>query len=157
VVTHISLLIKKAYAERGPFFNSLCSESSGDKPGWNGDLYGYDKSQQQVNAILKYGEKVILRYAQALIEAGADILLIAEPAGSQLSLPTYEGFSLAHTKRIIASLKRPCVLHACGNAGHLVQKMCSSGAAALSLDDIDMNMVITNVPIMLWLSVILVL
>jgi len=104
------------------------------------------KNQQKVHVILEYCEKVIVRYAQALIKAGADMLLIAEPAGSQLSSSTYEGFSLPYTKKIINSLKRPCVLHICGKAGHLVPKMCLSGAASLSLDDVDMNQVIKNVP-----------
>ena len=104
------------------------------------------RNKEKVNAILDYCEKVIIRYAQAMIKAGADMLIIAEPAGSQLSVPAYEAFSLAHTKKIISALNRICVLHICGKAGHLVPAMCRSGADGFSLDDVDMAQVIQQVP-----------
>jgi uroporphyrinogen decarboxylase len=104
------------------------------------------RNPQKAKAILDYCEKVIIRYGQALIEAGADNILVAEPAGSQLSTPAYEDFSLAYTRRIIGSLSRPCILHVCGKAEHLIEKMCQSGAEAISVDDVDIASLIKQVP-----------
>jgi len=104
------------------------------------------RNPQKVKALLEYCEKVIIRYAKALIEAGADMILIAEPAGSQLSMSAYEEFSLNYTRRIIISLNRPCILHICGKAGHIIEKMCQSGAQAISIDDVDMTRIIELVP-----------
>lgn len=104
------------------------------------------RNPQKARVVLDYCEKVLIRYGQALIDAGADNILIAEPAGSQLSASAYEDFSLAYTRKIIGSLSRPCILHVCGQAEHLVEKMCQSGAEALSVDDVDIASVIKQVP-----------
>ncbi|HUT67268.1 MAG TPA: uroporphyrinogen decarboxylase family protein [Dehalococcoidales bacterium] len=104
------------------------------------------KNPQKIRAILEYCEKVIIRYAQALIKSGADMIIIAEPTGSQISASAYEDFSLTCTRKIIRSLARPCILHVCGKAGHIIEKMCQSGAVALSIDDVDIAQVIKSVP-----------
>lgn len=123
----------------GPF--TLASNLAGT------DMYmDIRRNQQKVRAVLEYCEKVITRYAKALIKAGADMILIAEPTGSQLSPMAYEDFSLTSTKKIIGNLSRPCVLHICGKAGHIIDKMCLSGAVALSIDDVDLSQVIKSVP-----------
>jgi uroporphyrinogen decarboxylase len=123
----------------GPF--TLATHLSGT------DIYAdVRRNPQKVRAILDYCEKVSIRYARALIEAGADMILIAEPTGSQLSPSAYEDLSLAHTRRIISALTRPCILHICGKAGHIIEKMCHSGAVALSIDDVDIAQLIRSVP-----------
>jgi uroporphyrinogen decarboxylase len=104
------------------------------------------RNQQKVRMVLEYCEKVITRYAQALIKAGADMIVIAEPSGSQLSPSAYEDFSLTSTRKIIGNLSRPCILHICGKAGHIIDKMCLSGAVALSIDDVDLSQVIKTTP-----------
>jgi uroporphyrinogen-III decarboxylase len=104
------------------------------------------KNPEKVKALLNYCQKVITRYAQALIEAGADIILVAEPSGSQLSAAGFEDFSLFYTRAIISALKRQSILHVCGRAEHLIEKMCQSGATALSIDDVTLASVIKRVP-----------
>ena len=104
------------------------------------------KNRKKVDALLQYCEKVLVRYGQALCDAGADMIVVAEPTGSQLSVAAYEQFSLPFTRHIIQALKRPCILHICGKAGHIVGKMAQSGAAALSLDDVDIPEVLKIVP-----------
>jgi len=111
------------------------------------DIYSdTKKNPQKVHALLEYSEQVITRYAQALIASGADMMIIAEPTGSQLSPVNYDNFSLRYTSKIIASLTKPCILHVCGKAGHIIEKMCQSGAEALSIDEVDMTQVIKIVP-----------
>jgi len=104
------------------------------------------KNPQKARAVLEYCEKVIIQYARALIEAGADMILIAEPTGSQLSASAYEDYSLGYTKRIISSLARSCILHICGKTGHIIEKMCQSGAVGLSVDEVDISKLIKIVP-----------
>ncbi len=104
------------------------------------------KDPRKVRAILEYCLKVISAYAHALSESGADMLLIAEPAASQLSPPAYEQFSSSYTKRLTATIKKPWILHICGKSGHLIDKMCESGADALSVDDVDITAVAGGVP-----------
>jgi uroporphyrinogen decarboxylase len=104
------------------------------------------RNPQTVRAILEYCERVIVGYARALIESGTDLILIAEPAGSGLSPSDYDNFSLGNTRKIISSLSRPCILHICGKTEHIIEKMCQSGAVALSVDDIDIARAIKAVP-----------
>jgi uroporphyrinogen decarboxylase len=104
------------------------------------------KDKRKVEALLQHCEKVLIRYGRALSDAGADMILVAEPSGSQLSKAAYEQFSLPFTRNIIRSLELPCILHICGNAGHIVEKMVQSGAAALSLDDVEITEVLKTVP-----------
>ena len=104
------------------------------------------RNPQKVSKLMEYCERVITRYAQALIKSGADMILIAEPTGSQLSASAYENFSLPYTKNIIRSLSRQCILHICSKAGHIIKGMCQSGAVGLSIDDVDMAQMIKSVP-----------
>ncbi|MEM3551218.1 MAG: uroporphyrinogen decarboxylase family protein [Candidatus Bathyarchaeia archaeon] len=90
--------------------------------------------------------QVITSYAQALINAGADIILIAEPTGSTMSSSQYEEFSGTYTKKIIRSLSRPVVLHVCGKTEHLIEKMCETGAAGISVDEVNLPSIINRVP-----------
>jgi MtaA/CmuA family methyltransferase len=101
---------------------------------------------ETVNLVLGYCTQVIIVYAEALIEAGADMILIAEPAGSQLSPVAYDQFSQAYSMRIIRALSRPCILHICGKAGHIVDKMLQAGPAAISIDDVDLPSVVRIAP-----------
>ncbi len=97
------------------------------------------RQPQKVHSLLSYCQKVVVRYGQALINAGADMIVIAEPMGSQLSPQGYEEFSHTYVKQIISSFGKPCCLHICGKAGHIAQKMAESGAVLLSLDEVDVQ------------------
>jgi MtaA/CmuA family methyltransferase len=96
--------------------------------------------------ILEYCTEVILAYARALIRAGADMIAVAEPAGSQLSPAAYDAFSQVYSQRIMSSLPSPCILHVCGKAGHVVDSMCRSGAQGISVDDVDLSSLVQRAP-----------
>jgi uroporphyrinogen-III decarboxylase len=55
-------------------------------------------------------------------------------------------FSLSYVKKKIKAIKRSCALHICGRAEHLIKHMSNSGAAVLSVDDVDMTRVFREVP-----------
>jgi MtaA/CmuA family methyltransferase len=100
----------------------------------------------KVRPLLEYCTKTIAAYAEALIGAGEDMIIIAEPAGSLLSPAAYGEFSQAYSTRIINALPVQCILHVCGKTGHIVDRMCQSGAAGLSIDDVDVPRLIRGAP-----------
>jgi MtaA/CmuA family methyltransferase len=99
-----------------------------------------------LHTLLVFCVQAIISYAQALIKAGADIILIAEPTGSMLSPISFDEFSRTYTNRIIDSLDKPVILHICGNANHLIEKMCETGAVAISVDEVDPSSIIDRIP-----------
>ena len=84
--------------------------------------------------VLEFCEKTIVAYGKALVDAGADILAIAEPAVSQLSRQAYERYSRPYSERIILALKKLFILHVCGKTDHLIDSICESGWAGISIE-----------------------
>lgn len=87
-----------------------------------------------VHEVMEYSLKVVQRYNEELIKAGANSIGIAEPTCSLLSPRAFEQIALPYLQRYTKSLSVPASLHICGRAGHLVELMCKTGAVALSLD-----------------------
>src|SRR5450759_120386 len=87
-----------------------------------------------MHGLLRYCTETCRRYLLALKAAGAEIVLIGEPTASILSPASYEEFSGRYTAELIESLNCPVILHICGDAGHLLEPMCDTGAQGLSLD-----------------------
>jgi uroporphyrinogen decarboxylase len=92
------------------------------------------KEPELVHEVMEYSLKVIRRYNEELINAGADSIGIAEPTCSLLSGKAFEKMVLPYLQRYTESLTVPASLHICGRAGHLVELMCKTGAVAISLD-----------------------
>lgn len=90
---------------------------------------------------------VITRYANALANAGADMVAILEPTAVMLSPKQYREFSGQYTKQIILQMKALPILHICGNTKHLIKPMVETGAQALSLDSlVELDAVAAQVP-----------
>lgn len=101
-----------------------------------------------VKAFLPVAVKVISDYTKKLFEAGADMVCVLEPTAMMISPDQFEEFSLAPFREILTNVdNKPLILHICGNTSHLIEKMGTSGAAALSLDwQIDMEDSIKKIP-----------
>lgn len=100
-----------------------------------------------LHRLLEYCTAVCTRYLQTICDAGAEIILIGEPTATILSAEAYREFSGRYTARIIESLKRPVILHICGDASHLLEAMSETGAQGLSLDaPVDMPAAAGRVP-----------
>ena len=78
----------------------------------------------------------LLQFGQALVENGAQILLIPEPtaSSSMISPRVFAEWVLPRLQRIIGNLDRPSILHICGDAAPLLPSLAISGARVLSLD-----------------------
>ncbi len=104
------------------------------------------KDPEKVDAVIEYSRRVATRYAEALIAHGADMIIIMEPALSQLSPRLYERFARHSIDGMAGGLTRPTMLHVCGKAGHLVSSMAKSRCAAFSVDDVDMALLGGSLP-----------
>jgi MtaA/CmuA family methyltransferase len=84
--------------------------------------------------VLEFCLEVNIRYLKALIKAGAEVILLGEPTAAILSPTSFRRFSGKYIKKLVAELNRPLILHTCGNASHLIEEMCATGALGISLD-----------------------
>ena len=64
----------------------------------------------------------LLQFGQALVENGAQALLIPEPtaSSSMISPRIFADWVLPRLQRIIRNLDRPCILHICGDTAPLL-------------------------------------
>lgn len=92
--------------------------------------------------VVKLVEKctqVVINYASALVDAGADVYCMLEPSAALISGRHFKKFSGPFCKEVFnATSKAWSVLHICGKTNHLMNNMIDTGAEALSLDaDVD--------------------
>lgn len=92
------------------------------------------KDPTLVHALMDYSFKVSLTYCRALTQAGADFIGLGDPSCSLLSAKAFRKFILPYQQQLIDALPVPVVTHICGKANHLVELICQSGAAGMSLD-----------------------
>jgi len=85
---------------------------------------------------IEFTTSVIKDYAEALLDAGADIIAVLEPSAVMLSPKQFEEFSGRYFSRLVRELKVPLILHICGDTTHLLEKMSETGAVGLSLDSL---------------------
>lgn len=92
----------------------------------------------------------ILKYCVALKEAGANGVVMAEPAAGLMSDDDCMQFSSVYVKEIIDRVQDDhfaVVLHNCGNTGHCTKAMVATGAAAYHFGNkCRMEEVIKDVP-----------
>jgi len=88
-----------------------------------------------LHEVLNFSTRTIIHYASALVDNGADIVMILEPTVSLLSPAQFEEFSAKYIRNIAKSLCTNTVFHVCGNAKHLITKMLLTEVDGLSLDD----------------------
>lgn len=100
--------------------------------------------------VLEKATAFILEYAHALKEAGADGLVIAEPAAGLLSPQMCEEFSSRYVKRITESLQDDSfiiVYHNCGNTLPLIDSIIGIGAEIYHFGNaVDIGAVLDKMP-----------
>jgi [methyl-Co(III) methanol-specific corrinoid protein]:coenzyme M methyltransferase len=94
------------------------------------------KKAEMIRPFLDIGEKAGTALANALIDAGADIISIEDMTASpELIAPkTYRDYELEYQKRQIDAISVPTILHICGNVDAIVEWMGQTGANILSLE-----------------------
>ena len=146
--------------------NLLAAESITDRPLFAGcigpfSLAGrlYDMSDIMVliyenpeaaHRLLQKCTDFIGKYCQALKAAGANGVMMAEPAAGLLSDDDCRVFSSAYVKQVVQLVQDDyfsVVLHNCGNTGHCTRAMVATGAAAYHFGNkCHMEEVLRDVP-----------
>ncbi|MGQ9473795.1 MAG: uroporphyrinogen decarboxylase family protein, partial [Candidatus Caldatribacteriaceae bacterium] len=79
--------------------------------------------------------EVVMRYASALKDEGADMIMVLEPTAVIFSPQQFRQFLAPFYREMVGILDdTEIILHVCGNTTHLVKDMADSGVAGLSLD-----------------------
>ena len=93
-----------------------------------------------LHRILEVNTRAVTDYLNAQIEAGAQVVMIFDTWGGNLSTAAYEEFSLAYVRRVITGLVRenegrrvPVILFTKGG-GEWLEVMASAGCDALGVD-----------------------
>jgi uroporphyrinogen decarboxylase len=93
-----------------------------------------------LHRVLEVNAQAVAAYLNAQIEAGAQAVMIFDTWGGTLSHPDYETFSLAYSRKVLASLKKehagarvPSILFTKGGNPWLAAMM-ASGCDAVGLD-----------------------
>jgi [methyl-Co(III) methanol-specific corrinoid protein]:coenzyme M methyltransferase len=95
------------------------------------------KKPAHVAHVLSVTSQAAVAAANFAFDHGADYYVFAEPSsGPALLSPTlYEKFVLPVQSEIIRRVKGPVVLHVCGNTNPIIELMCETGAAGISIEE----------------------
>lgn len=92
----------------------------------------------------------LIEYARAFKEAGANGIIIAEPAAGLLSPAQCDEFSSKYVQRIVEEVQDDyfmVILHNCGNTKNLVSSMIGTGAMAFHFGNaVDMTDIMPQIP-----------
>ena len=110
----------------------------------------YDEPEA-VHAVLEKVTKYLIAYGQAMKEAGADGIVMAEPLAGILRPDMTAEFSVPYVKRIVEALQSEdfaVIYHNCGNAvASMLEEIFSQGAAAYHFGNaVDMLDVLEKAP-----------
>ena len=106
---------------------------------------------ETVHIVLDKATEYLIQYGQAMKDAGADGIMMAEPLAGILSPDMAEEFSVPYVKRIVEALQDDnfsVLYHNCGNSvSSMLEQIFSQGAAAYHFGNaVDMAQVMENAP-----------
>lgn len=94
------------------------------------------KNKQLVRDLMAFTTEAVGRYARALVQAGADLVSLAEPTAIILSPRQFETLVLPALNHIYDTLDCWKALHICGDTNHLLEILLRTHADGLSLDQL---------------------
>lgn len=94
------------------------------------------RTPEKLRPFLDVGEKAGTALANALIDAGADIISCEDMTASPelIAPPTYRDYEMEYQKKQFDAISVPKILHICGNVDAIVEYMGQTGAEILSLE-----------------------
>lgn len=105
---------------------------------------------ESVTKVLEKATEFLIDYIRALKEAGADGVVIAEPAAGLLSPDLNAQFSVPYNKKIVEALQDESfivIYHNCGNVDPLINDILTIGAKVLHLgNDTVLENIIPMIP-----------
>jgi MtaA/CmuA family methyltransferase len=97
------------------------------------------KAPEQLKELLEISLAGLIRWGEAVSEAGADIISVSDPTVSRdvMSRDTWMDYGFPYLKRLADSLKqtgKPLKLHVCGDTTDRLETFVEAGFHILSLD-----------------------
>lgn len=94
------------------------------------------KTPEKMRPFVEMAERAGTALAQALIDAGVDIIACEDMTASPALIApnTYRDFELEYQKRQFDAISVPKILHICGNVDNIVEWMGQTGADILSIE-----------------------
>lgn len=113
-------------------------------------MVGLMLEPETVHMLLEKCTRFLIEYAKAFKAAGANGIIIAEPASGLLSPDNCTSFSSNYVKRIVDAVQDDyfmVILHNCGNTRNLVPSLLSTGAAGLHFGNaVNMRDIMPQIP-----------
>lgn len=113
-------------------------------------MVGLMTEPEMVHELLDKCIEFLIEYAKAFKEAGANGIIIAEPASGLLSPANCTEFSSDYVKRIVDAVQDDyfmVILHNCGNTKNLVPSLISTGSAGFHFGNaVDMKDIMPQMP-----------
>ena len=113
-------------------------------------MVGLKTEPEMIHELLDKCTEFLVEYAKAFKNAGANGIIIAEPAAGLLSPEICTEFSSDYVKRIVDAIQDDrfmVILHNCGNTKNLVPSLLSTGAAGLHFGNaVDMRDIMPQIP-----------
>jgi MtaA/CmuA family methyltransferase len=98
------------------------------------------KEPENLKKLLEIATESQIIWAKALIEAGSDIIFLADPtcSGDAVSVKVWEEFGAPYVKKVISAIKEDypikTILHICGDTNDRLESMYNTGVDCLSVD-----------------------
>ncbi|MDD5658391.1 MAG: MtaA/CmuA family methyltransferase [Actinomycetota bacterium] len=106
------------------------------------DLFGVEDfliktitNPNEVKSILNKLSKVTVRFANAQIEAGADVITVADHATKDLCSPlAYRDFLIPIHSMLVKKIKAPIILHICGDIVDRIEYICQTNVSSFHFE-----------------------
>ncbi len=94
------------------------------------------KNPVLVKEFTNLGLEAIAEYANAMLDRGADAIVIENMFASVdiMGVKGYVNFAQPFDRELIRKIKGPTILHICGDGTKIIDKMIETGATCLSID-----------------------
>ena len=108
-------------------------------------MYLSDEDEEDlVREVLEFSEEVVYHLTMDFLEAGGNLVYIAEPvsSGDLISEDYFETYSLPYLKQLNDRLSEKCpymLLHICGKTMERISALKDSGIAIFSVDSLDLE------------------
>ena len=108
-------------------------------------MYLSDEDEEDlVREVLEFAEEVVYHLTKDFLEAGGNLVYIAEPvsSGDLISEDYFETYSLPYLKQLNDRLSEKCpymLLHICGKTMERISALKDSGIAIFSVDSLDLE------------------
>ncbi|MFX0089858.1 MAG: MtaA/CmuA family methyltransferase [Promethearchaeota archaeon] len=91
------------------------------------------KEPEKTKRFVEFCAEIALEYAKAQLEAGSDIINLADPTAGLIG-PMFKEFAKPYLKKVADNLRELKVLHICGRTDKILKDIAETGFDGLSLE-----------------------